>query len=110
MQRVASIVRSPRSAPVGQTSTQRVHDPHDVASGRSGSSASVVTISPKNTAEPSPCTMRLVCLPTHPNPARAANARSASGAVSHATRVTAAPASASISRAISPSLARIVRW
>ncbi len=89
MQRVASIVRSPRSAPVGQASTQRVHAPHEVRSGGSGSSSSVVTISPKNTAEPRPLTMRLVCLPIQPNPARAANARSASGAVSQATRVTA---------------------
>ena len=38
MQRVASIVRSPRSAPVGQTSTQRVQPPHEVRSGGSGAS------------------------------------------------------------------------
>ena len=87
MQRVASIVRSPRNAPVGQTSTQARHAPHDVRSGGSGSSSSVVTISPRNTAEPRPCTIRLVCLPIHPSPARAAKARSASGAVSQTTRV-----------------------
>ena len=51
--------------------------------GGSASSRSVVTTSPRSTIDPTPGTMSSPFLPTNPSPARAAQARSSTGASSH---------------------------
>ena len=70
------------NAPVGHASRQSVQLPHRSGIDTSGSSTSVVTTSPSSTNDPQPGTMSSPFFPMNPRPARAAQARSSTGASS----------------------------
>ena len=70
------------NAPPGQASTQRWQSPQQIRHGSSGSSDSVVTISPKKKYDPRPGNMRRLLRPINPIPARCAQYFSRMGAVS----------------------------
>src|SRR5260221_177435 len=78
---------------VGHAVMQRVQEPQWFLSGASGSSSSVVMISPRKIQLPRRRLMSLVCVPTNPIPARCARSRSSNGPVStyQSDRVSAPP-------------------
>src|SRR5437870_110088 len=102
MQRRDSITPGARIAPVGHSLRQRVQEPHDLRSGWSSGSASVVTISPSITHDPAAGVRISAFLPYQPRPARAATARSTTRPASTTTAKGSADATR---RALNPSAA-----
>ena len=82
MQRRGSRTNGREKAWVGQASRQRVHAPQRSLMGASAVSERLVTTSPSRTNDPSPGTISIPFFPMKPSPARAAQARSRSGASS----------------------------
>ena len=87
----------PSSAPVGQASTQAVHDPQRSASnGASYASSTSSRIVPRNQYEPRPGCTSIVLRACHPSPARAASSRSSTAPVSTYARPETGTSSAEI--------------